>query len=66
MVLFWFDQQERLKTAKGRELLSADRRGDIEPTAVASAPEPVEGKIAVRIGADGRPIVVIKDGPAGK
>ncbi|MFE0019167.1 hypothetical protein ACFWXH_30250 [Mesorhizobium sp. NPDC059054] len=64
MVLFWFDQQERLKTAKGKELLSSDRRGEIAPTNVAAAPKPVEGKIAVRIGSDGRPVVVIKDGPA--
>lgn len=60
MIPFWFDQQERLKTAKGRELLSADRRGDIEPTAVASAPKPVEGKIVVKLGADGRPVVIVK------
>lgn len=61
MVLFWFDQQERLKTKKGQELLSDDRRGDIVPTNVAPAPEPVEGKIAVRIGPHGRPVVVVKE-----
>ena len=61
MVLFWFDQQERLKTKKGQELLSDDCRGDIVPTNVAPAPEPVEGKIAVRIGPDGRPVVVVKE-----
>ncbi len=61
MSAFWFDQQERLKTAKGRELLSADRRGDIEPTAVASAPEPVEGRIVVKLGADGKPVVIVKE-----
>lgn len=61
MVLFWFDQQERLKTTKGQELLSDDRRGDIVPTNVEPAPEPVEGKIAVRIRPDGRPVVVVKE-----
>lgn len=61
MVLFWFDQQERLKTTKGQELLSSDRTGEIAPTNVAAAPKPVEGKIAVRMGADGRPQVIVKD-----
>lgn len=61
MVLFWFDQQERLKTKKGQELLAEDRRGDIAPTNVAATPKPVEGKIAVRTGPDGRPVVVVKE-----
>lgn len=61
MSAFYIDQQERLKTAKGRELLSADRRGEIAPTNVAPAPEPVEGKIALRLGADGKPHVVVKE-----
>lgn len=61
MIPFWFDQQERLKTTKGQELLSTDRRGEIAPTNVAPAPMPVEGKIAVRLGADGRPQVIVKE-----
>ncbi len=61
MIPFWFDQQERLKTAKGQELLSTDRRGEIAPTHVAAAPKPVEGKIAVRLGADGKPQVIVKE-----
>lgn len=63
MVLFWFDQQERLKTKKGEELLSSDRRGEIAPTNVAPAPEPVEGKIVVKLDAGGKPVVVVRDTP---
>ncbi|PLP57496.1 hypothetical protein CYK37_20430 [Mesorhizobium loti] len=64
MSVFYIDQQERLKTTKGEELLSADRRGEIAPTAVGAAPVPVEGKIVVTLGADGKTRVVIKDGAA--
>ncbi|WP_144378827.1 hypothetical protein [Mesorhizobium amorphae] len=61
MIPFWFDQQERLKTTKGKELLSDDRRGEIAPTNVAAAPKPVEGKIAVRLGTDGKAQVIVKE-----
>lgn len=61
---FYIDQQERLKTAIGNELLSADRRGEIAPANIASAPEPAEGKIVVTLGADGKPLVVVKDAAA--
>lgn len=52
-MMFHFDQLERQKTARGRELLSADRVDADKPTAVSAPPVPDNGKLRIERGEDG-------------
>ncbi|MER9296181.1 hypothetical protein NKI38_06730 [Mesorhizobium sp. M0621] len=57
----WFDQQERLKTAKGKELLDSMPKYEGQPANVAPAPTDLGGKITLVIGEDGKPVAKIKE-----
>lgn len=53
----YIDQLERLKTAKGKELLQADRLEDAKVTNIAPPPEAVEGPIEIKMDSSGAPKV---------
>ncbi|MCQ8875944.1 hypothetical protein NP945_29315 [Mesorhizobium sp. LMG17149] len=57
----WFDQQERLKSAKGEELLDSMPKYEGQAANVAPAPADLGGKITLVIGEDGKPVAKIKE-----
>ncbi|CAN7589926.1 hypothetical protein [Mesorhizobium sp. LjRoot246] len=57
----WFDQQERLKSTKGKELLDSMPRFEVQAANVTPAPANLGGKITLGIGEDGKPVVKIKE-----
>lgn len=60
MVFFYIDQQERLKTARGKEMLDTVPVYDVVPTNVASPPADLGGKVEISLGKDGKVIARIK------
>ncbi|MEI9403153.1 hypothetical protein [Mesorhizobium argentiipisi] len=54
------DQLERLKTAKGKELLAEDRLEDVKVTSVAPPPIPSDERIKIEVGEDGAPKVTVR------
>jgi hypothetical protein len=58
---FWFDQQERLKTTKGKELLDTAPKYETQSANVAPAPADLGGKVELVIGNDGKLVAKIKE-----
>ena len=61
MAFIDIDQQERLKTAKGKEMLDTVPVHDVVPTHVAPPPTDLGGKVEISLGKDGKVIAKIKD-----
>ena len=55
------DQLERLKTARGKELLAEDRLEDGKVTSLAPPPIPNDERIKIEVGKDGAPRVTVRE-----